>query len=333
MTRMLARVSGLAEIDEALAGGADIIDVSPVPKEQWPEAMRAIGHLVPVCAPMDFHGGAYVYFDKPGAEGKVIGPVIADDDAGSHTVAEMQALGYIGAVLDTARNERLFSTLSPADIAMFVEACRSAGLQAWIAGNLEPPDVPRLLEFEPDVLCLASARNDEFRALIPREGLASEPDYSVLSARSFMRDDSEAGDLILVKDFILPVVIGAYAHERDKPQNVRFNVIAEVRRKTQVPQDMRDVFSYDVIMDAIRTLVDQGHIVLVEALAENIAQRILQHVDILSTTVRVEKLDLGPAAVGVEITRKRAVRNAQARQLFRTTIEPAARRPNAKKRR
>lgn len=333
MTRMLARAGDLAEAEEAVAGGADIIDLSPAPKALWPDLMKAIGRRAPICAPMDFHGGAYVYFEKPGAEGKVIGPVIADDDVESQTVAEMRRLGYLGAILDTTRDERLFSALSPADIAIFVEACRSAGLEAWIAGNLEPPDVPRLLEFAPDVLCLPNARNDEFRDLIPGKNGAQAPDYNVLSARNFMRDDGEAGDLVMVKDFVLPVVIGAYAYEREKPQNVRFNVTAEVRRKTHVAKDMRDVFSYDVIIDAIRTLVERDHIVLVETLTENIAQRILQHADILSTTVRVEKLDLGPTAVGVEITRKRALENAQIRQLFATTIESAARRPNDKKRR
>jgi dihydroneopterin aldolase len=330
---MLARVKDLAEAEQAIAGGADILDVSQAPKELWPDLMRAIGRRSAVCAPMDFHGGAYVYFEKPGAEGKVIGSVVADDNVESQTVIEMQALGYLGAVLDTARLERLFSALSPADVAIFVEACRAAGLEAWIAGNLEPPDVPRLLEFAPDVLCLSSARNDQFRALIPRQNALPAPDRDVLSARNFLRDDGETGDLLIVKDFVLPVVIGAYAHEREKPQNVRFNVSAEVRRKSHVPRDMRDVFSYDVIIDAIRTLVDQDHIVLVETLAETIAQRILQHADILSTTVRVEKLDLGPAAVGVEITRKRAAETAQVQQLFPTTIDSAARRPNAKKRR
>jgi dihydroneopterin aldolase len=333
MTRMLARVSGLAEVEEAVAGGADIIDVSPAPRALWPELMRATGKRASICAPMDFHGGAHVYFERPGAEGKVIGFVIADDDVETQTVAEMQELGYLGAVLDTTRDERLFSALSPADVAIFVEACRAAGLEAWIAGNLEPPDVPRLLEFAPDVLCLPNARNDEFRDLIPRKTAAPAPDYDVLSAGNFMRDGSEAGDLVMVKDFVIPVVIGAYAYERQKPQKVRFNVTAEVRRKSHVPKDMRDVFSYDVIIDAIRTLVEQDHIVLVETLAENIAQRILQHADILSTIVRVEKLDLGPAAVGVEITRRRALENAQVQLLFPTMIKSAARRSNAKKRR
>jgi (5-formylfuran-3-yl)methyl phosphate synthase len=330
---MLARARDLNEVEEAVTGGADIVDVSLAPKERWPDLMKAIGRRAAICAPMAFQGGAFVYFDKPGAEGKVIGPVIADDEVESQTVAEMQALGYFGAVLATPPGGRLFSVLSPPDIAVFIEACRSAGLEAWIAGNLEPPDVPRLLEFSPDVLCLPFARNDEFRALIPRKNTLRAQNYDVLSARNFMRDDDETGDLVMVKDLVLPVVIGAYAHEHEKPQNVRFNVTAEVRRKSHVPQDMRDVFSYDLIIDAIRTLVEQDHIVLVETLAENIAQRILQHGDILAATVRVEKLDLGPAAVGVEITRKRAAEKAQVQQLFPVKFEAAAHRPHAKKRR
>jgi dihydroneopterin aldolase len=67
--------------------------------------------------------------------------------------------------------------------------------------------------------------------------------------------------------------------------------------------------------------VAQGHITLVEAMAERIAQAILQYKDILAVTVRVEKLDLGPGAVGVEILRKRASREASVAPLFREAGE------------
>jgi dihydroneopterin aldolase len=112
-------------------------------------------------------------------------------------------------------------------------------------------------------------------------------------------------DRILVRDFVLPVEVGAYEFERHKSQRVRFSVEAEVRRRVLMPKDMRDVFSYDIILDIIRTLVGRGHTVLVETLAEQAAERILQHEEILSVMVRVEKLDLGPGAVGVEIVRRR----------------------------
>ena len=110
-------------------------------------------------------------------------------------------------------------------------------------------------------------------------------------------------DRIFVHDFVLPVRIGAFDREHDAPQQVRFNVDARVARAARVPERLPEVFSYDLITDGIRAIVAQGHIHLVETLAERIAASVLAHPQILGVTVRVEKLEVGPGSVGVEITR------------------------------
>lgn len=110
-------------------------------------------------------------------------------------------------------------------------------------------------------------------------------------------------DRIFVHDFVLPVRIGAFDREHDKPQQVRFNVDARIARPARTPERLPEVFSYDLITDGIRAIVAQGHIHLVETLAERIAASVLAHPQILSVTVRVEKLEVGPGSVGVEITR------------------------------
>jgi dihydroneopterin aldolase len=81
---------------------------------------------------------------------------------------------------------------------------------------------------------------------------------------------------------------------------------------------MRDVLSYDVIMDAIRIVVASGHIPLVETLAERIAAGLLEYPRVTSVTVRVEKLEVGPGAVGVEIIRERQADVAKVYQLYPT---------------
>jgi (5-formylfuran-3-yl)methyl phosphate synthase len=112
-----------------------------------------------------------------------------------------------------------------------------------------------------------------------------------------------ATDRIFVHDFVLPARIGAFDREQDAPQQVRFNVDARIARPAQVPQRLHEVFSYDVITDGIRAIVAQGHVHLAETLAARIAALVLAHPQILSVTVRVEKLEVGPGSVGVEITR------------------------------
>ena len=120
--------------------------------------------------------------------------------------------------------------------------------------------------------------------------------------------ENPATDLIFVHDFVLPVRIGAFDREHDAPQQVRFNVDARVARRVQVPERLHEVFSYDLITDGIRAIVAQGHVHLVEALAERIAAAVLSHPQILCVTVRVEKLEVGPGSVGVEITRRKIQR-------------------------
>jgi dihydroneopterin aldolase len=92
-------------------------------------------------------------------------------------------------------------------------------------------------------------------------------------------------------------------------------------RAPHVAQDMRDVFSYDVILDGIRMIVAQEHIALIETLAERIAALILAQPRVVSVTLTIEKLDVGPGAVGVEIVRKRPAELAQVRPLQSTAGE------------
>jgi dihydroneopterin aldolase len=124
-----------------------------------------------------------------------------------------------------------------------------------------------------------------------------------------------ARDRIFVRDFVLPVRIGAYAHERDRLQRVRFNVDVAVRRPAHAIEDIGDVLSYDIITDGIRMVAAQEDIALLETLAERIAAVVLAHARAAGVTVRVEKLDVGSGTVGVEIRRARSA-TADARPLY-----------------
>jgi FolB domain-containing protein len=271
----------------------------------------------------------------------LIGVMFADRGADEALIALMARNGFAGMMIDTARKTegRLLDHMDIAMIGRFIDAARASGLMAGLAGSLEAPDIPRLLLLAPDVLgfrralCADEDRTsrinaeavDVVRALIPADsrtikGVASASakiDYRLLAARGYSpgKDDAET-DRIFVRDFVLPVRIGAYAHERDKPQNVRFNVEANVLRPDHAAQDIRDVFSYDLITDSIRMIVAQEHIALVEMLAERIAALILTHPRVTAVTVRVEKLEVGPGGTGVEIVRRRPQEVAKIHHLY-----------------
>ena len=150
------------------------------------------------------------------------------------------------------------------------------------------------------------------RALIPEErGTGRSAERRLSAARgarlfSGCRGATLGTDRIFVRDFVLPVEIGAYSFEHGHTQKVRFDVGADVLRMTENPEDMRHVFSYDIIMDGIRAIVGRGHVELSETLAGQIAARVLEDPRVMRVTVRVEKLELGAGGVGVEIERKRS---------------------------
>jgi FolB domain-containing protein len=279
---------------------------------------------------------------------KIVGVMFADRGADAALVQLMAASGFAGVMIDTAGKAggRLLDHMSIAALSDFIDACRRHRVLGGLAGSLEPPDVPRLLLLAPDVLgfrgalCRGHDRTarldreavDVIRALIPADargnGQAGEPpakpDYRLLAARGYALDprkDEGATDRVIVRDFVIPIRIGAYKHERDKPQNVRFNLDVGILRSPRVAEDIRDVFSYDVIIDSIRMIVAQEHIALVETLADRIAAVILTHQRVVSVTIRVEKLDIGPGAVGIEIVRKRPAEGARVHQLYSTAPE------------
>ena len=81
-------------------------------------------------------------------------------------------------------------------------------------------------------------------------------------------------------------------------------------RTGRAAEDMRDVFSYDLITDGIRMLVGAGHVALAETLAERIAAMVLGHPRVTKVVVRVQKLQTGSGVVGVEIERVRPAERA-----------------------
>jgi dihydroneopterin aldolase len=260
-------------------------------------------------------------------EVKLVGMMFADEGPDFDLIPQMAQLGFAGAMLDTRQKGagRLLSYLDVSKLDAFAERCRHAGLASGLAGSLEPPDIPRLLLVAPDVLGFRGAlcrdrdrvaRIDAqavalVRDLIPRERIAASVAANIdwrLLGRGLVADVEAEEDLdrIFVRDFVIQAEIGAYDFERGKRQRVAFDVEALIRRAGAEPKDMRAIFSYDVIMDAIRLVAAQGHHEFVEGLAEAVAAAVLRHERARVVKIVARKLDVIDGAVGVEIVRRRA---------------------------
>ena len=111
-------------------------------------------------------------------------------------------------------------------------------------------------------------------------------------------------DRISLRDHIVEVEIGAFQAERGTTQRICFNVVVEVRPITDpVDDDVDRILSYDRVTEAIAAELAEERLNLLETLAGRIAERILQEPQAVRTFVRIEKLDRGPGALGVEIVR------------------------------
>lgn len=113
-------------------------------------------------------------------------------------------------------------------------------------------------------------------------------------------------DRISLRDHIVEVEIGAFQAERGVTQRICFNVVVEVKPLTgPIDDDVDRILSYDRVTEAIAWELADERLNLLETLAERVADRILMEKQAMRVFVRIEKLDRGPGALGVEIVRAR----------------------------
>lgn len=121
---------------------------------------------------------------------------------------------------------------------------------------------------------------------------------------------------VFIRDMVLTASIGVLAHEHEAAQRVRINVDLGVEddgarglsRPRVARESLSRVVDYAVVADTVRAIVAAGHIVLVETLAERIAEACLADARVHMARIRVEKLDVfaDAASAGVEIERRRS---------------------------
>lgn len=116
--------------------------------------------------------------------------------------------------------------------------------------------------------------------------------------------DMEHPDRIHLRDYIVSTEIGAFQSERGTQQRLRFDLSVDLAQPVSGVGDQVDaILSYDVLTRAVETALADQRYNLVETLAEKIAAEVLAHPNAARIEVTVEKLDRGPFALGVTITR------------------------------
>jgi dihydroneopterin aldolase len=113
---------------------------------------------------------------------------------------------------------------------------------------------------------------------------------------------------VFVRDLTLLALIGIHDAEKIKPQRIIVNIDLSVKEDDgPMIDDISHVVSYEVIVKKCEAIVAEGHVNLVETLAEKFAEACLKQRRVVMARVRIEKPDIIPNArsVGVEIERGR----------------------------
>lgn len=113
---------------------------------------------------------------------------------------------------------------------------------------------------------------------------------------------------VFVNGLALNAEIGAYEHEQGRAQPVRIDIELEVVEPSDPTGDrLEDVVCYNRLTQGVKAIIAEGHIKLVETLAERIAELAMAHPMVLTVRVRIEKPQAIPeaAAAGVEIWRSK----------------------------
>ena len=134
-------------------------------------------------------------------------------------------------------------------------------------------------------------------------------------------------DRISLRDHTVEVEIGAFQAERGTTQRICFNVVVEVLPLgPAVEDDVDRILSYDKVTEAIAFELAAERLNLLETLAARVADRILLEPQAHRVFVRIEKLDRGPGALGVEIVRSRKAHLAPVEEIVEEEPPTAARR-------
>ncbi|GAN67673.1 dihydroneopterin aldolase [Acetobacter orleanensis] len=114
---------------------------------------------------------------------------------------------------------------------------------------------------------------------------------------------------LFLKNMVLDAQIGVFPHEQGVTQRIRVSVSFGVLDGNDLEvgaDDLSRTVSYEDVVLLVRRIVQEGHVQLVETLAERIAAGVLADARVKVVRVRIEKLDVFEEieAVGVEIERR-----------------------------
>ncbi|MBS0961043.1 MULTISPECIES: dihydroneopterin aldolase [Acetobacter] len=117
---------------------------------------------------------------------------------------------------------------------------------------------------------------------------------------------------LFINNMLIDAYIGVFPHELNVTQRIRVSVAFGVpdRNDLEVGQDdLSRTVSYEHVVRLVHQIIAEGHVRLVETLAERIAAGVLADQRVQVVRVKIEKLDVFEEieSVGVEIERRQKI--------------------------
>mgnify|MGYP001360597786 CR=1 FL=1 len=114
---------------------------------------------------------------------------------------------------------------------------------------------------------------------------------------------------LFLNNMVVNAHIGVFPHEQGVTQRIRVSVTFGVQDDDTLDvgaDDLSRTVSYERVVQLVHRIVQEGHVRLVETLAERIAAGVLADTRVHVVRVKIEKLDVFEEieSVGVEIERR-----------------------------
>ena len=112
---------------------------------------------------------------------------------------------------------------------------------------------------------------------------------------------------VFVNRLAVEASIGIHPHEKENKQTIWLTIDAGVLEESATPEAIGDVVCYEDMCNIATSLASDGHIDLVETLAERIADRLMEDPRLMQIRVQIEKPQAieAAASVGIAISRLR----------------------------
>ena len=113
---------------------------------------------------------------------------------------------------------------------------------------------------------------------------------------------------ILISDLVLLISVGIHDFEKNKKQEVKFNIQLDINPSLfPLKDELNSIVNYETIINIINNLTKNKHYELLETLAEDIFDELFQNTNIKKVELKIEKTQIikNTSSVGIKITKKR----------------------------